>query len=81
MAREVITDNGPYTEMEHHEDALDPAATGDPSRPQGRFWHQNERPGADAFMKLDLEELESDLARKAQSGNGISSSRRSIERP
>jgi hypothetical protein len=38
-----------YTAMEHHEEIPDSGDTGDPSRPQGEFWHQNERPGAEAI--------------------------------
>ena len=37
-----------YTAIEHHEEVPDPRDTGDPSRPQGEFWHQNERAGAEA---------------------------------
>ena len=45
-----------YTAMEHHEDIPDSADTGDPSRPQGEFWHRNERPDADAIEKVRLDE-------------------------
>ena len=44
-----------YTAMEHHEVIPDSADTGDPSRPQGEFWHRNERPGADAIEKVHLD--------------------------
>jgi hypothetical protein len=54
--RDEITDNVPYTVMEHHEDWLDPRDTGDPSRPQGWFWHLNERPGADEFHDVELDD-------------------------
>jgi hypothetical protein len=57
-----VKDNVPYTEMERHEDWLDPRATGDPSRPQGSFWHQNERPGADAFAGIDVESEDDETA-------------------
>ena len=35
-----------YTEIAHHQTVPDSRDTGDPSRPQGEFWHQNERVGA-----------------------------------
>ena len=38
-----------YTEMAHHEQIPDSRDSGDPSRPQGEFWHRNERPGVDAI--------------------------------
>jgi hypothetical protein len=44
-----------YTAMEHHEAIPDPRDTDDPSRPQGEFWHQNERPGAEAVKDVDLD--------------------------
>ena len=47
-------DNEYYTEIEHHQDWLDPRDTGDISRPQGWFWYQNERPGADEFMDIEI---------------------------
>ena len=49
-----VRDNEYYTEMEHHEDVPDSRDSGDPSRPQGWFWHQNERPGADHFMEIEI---------------------------
>jgi hypothetical protein len=36
-----------YTDMAHHEEIPDSRDSGDPSRPQGEFWHRNERPGAE----------------------------------
>lgn len=45
-----------YTTVEHHEDIPDSADTGDPSRPQGEFWHRNERPGAEAIESVTLDE-------------------------
>ena len=45
-----------YTAMEHHEDIPDSADTGDPSRPQGEFWHRNERPGAEAIRNVRLKD-------------------------
>lgn len=38
-----------YTEMAHHEEMPDSSDSGDPSRPQGEFWHRNERRGVDAM--------------------------------
>ncbi len=45
-----------YTTMEHHEDIPDSADTGDPSRPQGEFWHRNERPRAEAIKDVRLKD-------------------------
>jgi hypothetical protein len=44
-----------YTEMDHHQDIPDSRDTGDISRPQGEFWHRNERPGADEIKNVQLE--------------------------
>jgi hypothetical protein len=44
-----------YTAMEHHGEIPDSADTGDISRPQGEFWHRNERPGAEAIDAVRLE--------------------------
>jgi hypothetical protein len=52
---QVVRDNEYYTDIERHEDWLDPKDTGDISRPQGWFWYQNERPGADELSEIDLE--------------------------
>ena len=52
----VLLHNVDYTTMEHHEDIPDSADTGDPSRPQGEFWHRNERPGAEAIESVKLDE-------------------------
>ena len=38
-----------YTEIAHHEEMPDSSDSGDPSRPQGEFWHRNERPGVSAI--------------------------------
>jgi hypothetical protein len=38
-----------YTAMAHHEEIPDSSDTGDPSRPQGEFWHRNERPGVEGL--------------------------------
>jgi hypothetical protein len=48
--------NVDYTEMAHHQEIPDSADTGDISRPQGEFWHQNERPGAESIQDVDLGE-------------------------
>ena len=70
--QDEITDNVPYTEMEHHEDWLDPRDTGDISRPQGWFWHQNERPGADEFMDIEIVPTENPKDRKKNEISGRS---------
>ena len=38
-----------YTDMAHHEEYPDSRDSGDPSRPQGEFWHRNERPGTEVI--------------------------------
>ena len=43
-----------YTAMEHHQDVPDPTDTGDPSRPQGGFWHPEERNRGANFMAIDI---------------------------
>jgi hypothetical protein len=54
-----------YTDMAHHEETPDSRDSGDPSRPQGEFWHRNERPGVsggdwpgEAPLKVTPETLE-----------------------
>ena len=41
-----------YTAMAHHEEIPDSSDTGDPSRPQGEFWHRNERPGVEGLHEV-----------------------------
>ena len=41
-----------YTAMAHHEEIPDSSDTGDPSRPQGEFWHRNERRGVEGLHGL-----------------------------
>ena len=45
-----------HTQAEHHQTIPNSADTGDISRPQGEFWHRNERPGADAIEDVQLED-------------------------
>ena len=54
-----------YTEMAHHQEIPDSRDSGDPSRPQGEFWHRNEQPGVsggdrpgEAPLKVTAETLE-----------------------
>jgi hypothetical protein len=51
-SEQPVTEGRPhvdYTAMAHHDEIPDSADTGDISRPQGPFWHGNERPGAEAL--------------------------------
>ena len=43
MTAETAEPHIDYTDINHHQDIPDSADTGDPSRPQGPFWHPEER--------------------------------------
>jgi len=68
MATDPADRHVDYTAMAHHQDVPDPTDTGDPSRPQGGFWHPEERDRGANFMAIPLGDATSDAPAATPSG-------------